>query len=167
MDLNFGIMQNFKDDMEAAYRTSRRGDMMRDAAQGRSAQEGRRSRSEGPAMPGGEYYGRSTEPKRQTMDGNQPAGLSAVPPVRNFCGKGPKNYKRSDERIHELICEKLTDDHELDASDIEVEVKNAEVVLSGEVREKFEKYRAEDLVESIGGISHIENRIKVQKRQMV
>jgi len=76
-------------------------------------------------------------------------------------GKGPKGYKRSDERVKEEISDKLSDDHSLDASEIEIEVKNGEVTLSGTVSDRADKRRAEDLVESVSGVSNVENRIRV------
>ena len=63
-------------------------------------------------------------------------------------GKGPKNYKRSDEKIKEDINERLSDDDQLDASNIEVEVNAAEVTLSGTVDSRYAKHRAEDIAES-------------------
>ena len=48
-------------------------------------------------------------------------------------GRGPKNYKRSDERIREDVCDRLSDDGMVDASEIEVKVSGAEVTLDGTV----------------------------------
>ena len=160
-------MRNYIDEVEAAYMTSQRqGDMTRDPARERDTHDDRRNRyPENPSQPGAEMYGRSTEPKRQTMDYYQPAG-SMNRQELNHCGKGPKNYNRSDERIKELVCERLCDDPEVDASNIEVEVKNADVILRGEVNEKSEKYLAEDLAASVTGVSNVENLIRVNKRQI-
>lgn len=80
-------------------------------------------------------------------------------------GRGPKGYKRSDERITEDINDRLSDDYMLDASDIEVSVKAGEVSLSGTVSDRQAKRRAEDIVESISGVSNVENRIKVKQEQ--
>jgi hypothetical protein len=77
-------------------------------------------------------------------------------------GKGPRGYTRSDERITEDICDRLTDDGYIDASDIEVKVEGSEVILSGTVNSREEKRRAEDLVESTSGVRQVENRIKVK-----
>lgn len=76
-------------------------------------------------------------------------------------GKGPKNFKRSDDRIRELINDSLTDDWQIDASDIEVTVSNGEVILSGYVNDRAQKRKAEDLAESISGVTNVENRIKL------
>ncbi|HEY1342642.1 MAG TPA: BON domain-containing protein, partial [Bryobacteraceae bacterium] len=45
-------------------------------------------------------------------------------------GRGPKNYRRNDERIREDVCVRLTDHPEIDASEIEVRVDDGEVTLS-------------------------------------
>jgi hypothetical protein len=78
-------------------------------------------------------------------------------------GKGPKGYRRSDERIKEDINDRLTDDTHLDASDIEVAVTNGEVKLSGTVESREAKRRAEDLAEMISGISNVENTLRVKQ----
>ena len=78
-------------------------------------------------------------------------------------GKGPKGYVRTDERIKEDVHERLTDDGWVDASEIEVDVKNGEVFLKGTVNNRQEKRRAEDIVENISGVKNVENHIKVQQ----
>ena len=80
-----------------------------------------------------------------------------------YRGHGPRGYKRNDERIREDVNDRLTDDAYLDASDIEVEVKNGEVTLSGVVRSRNDKRRAEDIVESISGVSNVQNNIRVRQ----
>jgi len=81
--------------------------------------------------------------------------------VNSHKGKGPKGYTRSDERIEENINDALTDDDQLDASEIEVRVQNGEVTLTGVVGEKDSKRRAEELAESVSGVTNVENRIRV------
>ena len=77
-------------------------------------------------------------------------------------GKGPKGYTRSDERIREDVNERLTDDGMIDASEIEVDVKNGEVLLKGTVKSRQEKRRTEDIIESISGVKDVENHLKVK-----
>ncbi len=76
-------------------------------------------------------------------------------------GKGPKGYRRSDDRIREDVNDRLYEDPWVDASDVEVTVNNSEVTLTGHVTSRGEKRRIEDLVESISGVQHVENRLRV------
>jgi CBS domain-containing protein len=80
-------------------------------------------------------------------------------------GRGPRNYQRSDDRIREDINERLTDDAMIDASEIEVQVQNREVTLTGTVRDRNERRRAEDLAESVSGVTHVQNNLRVGQRQ--
>jgi osmotically-inducible protein OsmY len=77
-------------------------------------------------------------------------------------GKGPKGYRRSDERIREDINDRLSEGY-LDASDVEVTVSNAEVTLTGTVNNRWDKRRAEDIAESVNGVTHVENRVRVKQ----
>lgn len=77
-------------------------------------------------------------------------------------GRGPKGYRRSDERIREDINDRLSEGY-LDASDVEVTVANAEVTLTGTVNSRWDKRRAEDIAESVSGVSNVENRIRVKQ----
>lgn len=75
-------------------------------------------------------------------------------------GKGPKGYMRSDERIREDVSDRLSDDHDVDASEIDVEVSGGEVILKGSVNSRAEKRRAEDIAESVSGVKNVENRLR-------
>ncbi|HET9236651.1 MAG TPA: BON domain-containing protein [Oligoflexus sp.] len=77
-------------------------------------------------------------------------------------GRGPKGYQRSDERIKEDVCDCLTRDPQVDASEIEVQVKDGEVTLTGTVSERNEKRRAEDALDDVLGVKEIHNQIRVQ-----
>jgi hypothetical protein len=79
-------------------------------------------------------------------------------------GRGPRNYTRSDDRIREDVNDRLTDDPHVDASEIEVSVSNREVTLSGTVNSRFEKRHAEDLAESVSGVTHVQNNLRVQQQ---
>jgi hypothetical protein len=80
-----------------------------------------------------------------------------------FYGKGPKGYTRSDERIREDVCDRLSADDELDASDITVTVSAGEVTLEGMVPDRRSKHRAEDLSDSVAGVTDVHNRLRAQK----
>jgi hypothetical protein len=79
-------------------------------------------------------------------------------------GKGPKGYTRSDDRIKEDVCDCLTDDPMLDAGDIEVQVKNGEVTLSGSVKDRLAKRHAEDMIERVSGVKNVQNSLKVKEQ---
>jgi osmotically-inducible protein OsmY len=76
-------------------------------------------------------------------------------------GRGPKGYRRSDERIRDDINDRLTDDPYIDASDIEVKVEASEVTLTGTVESRNARRRAEDLAERISGVTHVQNNLRV------
>lgn len=77
-------------------------------------------------------------------------------------GRGPKNYKRSDDRIRDDVSDHLTDDGSLDASDIEVTVSDGEVTLDGKVSSRMDKRRAEDCAYRVSGIDHVQNNLRVK-----
>jgi len=86
--------------------------------------------------------------------------LERLPP---FVGRPPKNYLRFDDRIYEDVCERLTQDPKIDASHIEVRVKDGIVHLSGMVDSREQKRYAEDCVEKIRGVRDIENKIRYNR----
>ncbi len=80
-----------------------------------------------------------------------------------FFGKGPKGYNRSDERIREDVCDRLSDDDDVDASDISVSVKDGEVTLSGSVENRHAKHRAEDIADSVSGVKDVHIQLKTRR----
>ena len=81
---------------------------------------------------------------------------------RGMSGKGPKGYARSDERIREDVCDRLTDDPELDASSIDVRVEKGEVTLDGTVTHRQDNRHAEDLIDDVSGVKHVQNNLRVK-----
>jgi osmotically-inducible protein OsmY len=77
-------------------------------------------------------------------------------------GRGPKGYSRSDDRIREDVNDRLTDDWKVDASSIEVTVEGGEVTLTGEVESREAKRHAEDCVENVSGVTHVQNNLRVK-----
>jgi hypothetical protein len=82
-----------------------------------------------------------------------------------FSGKGPKNYTRSDERIREDVCEHLTHHPYVDASDIEVTVRDGEVTLSGTVDARIVKRAAEEVCDHVCGVTDVHNHLRVRPPQ--
>ena len=81
----------------------------------------------------------------------------------NFKGLGPKNFKHSDENIKEDVCHILYKNHDIDASEIEVNVKDGIVFLSGTVNVRSAKMKAEMILDDVFGLEDIQNNIKLKK----
>jgi osmotically-inducible protein OsmY len=79
-----------------------------------------------------------------------------------FAGRGPKGWQRSDERIRDDINERLTDHPDIDATEIQVQVNQAEVTLTGSVEERRAKRLAEDIAESVAGVKDVHNQLHVE-----
>jgi hypothetical protein len=80
-------------------------------------------------------------------------------------GRGPKGYQRSDARLHEDICDRLTEHPAIDASEIEVEVQGCEVTLRGTVESRAVKHLAETMAETVPGVREIHNQLRVARGQ--
>ncbi|MEE4204741.1 MAG: SWFGD domain-containing protein [Erythrobacter sp.] len=79
----------------------------------------------------------------------------------NHRGRGPANYKRSNERLMEDACERLTHDPRIDARQINVTAKDNEITLDGHVWSRAEKREAEDCVHEISGVKHVQNNLRI------
>lgn len=79
----------------------------------------------------------------------------------NFAGRGPRNYRRSDERIEDEVNEALTRHPRLDATDIEVRVHDGEVTLTGRVDSRDAKRMADDAADSVFGVVDVVNQLRI------
>jgi hypothetical protein len=89
--------------------------------------------------------------------------LVGDPPEAQIFERGPKDWRRPDARVHDDVCVALSNHPEIDASDIEVTVKDAEVTLTGTVPERRMKRLAEDVTLACAGVRDVHNRLEVQK----
>jgi hypothetical protein len=76
---------------------------------------------------------------------------------------GPKGWQRRDDRIHDDVCTRLTDDGYVDATDVEVIVHQGEVILSGGVSDRAQRERAIQIAESVRGVIDVISRLRVQR----
>jgi hypothetical protein len=90
-------------------------------------------------------------------------GMGTYAGQGRFVGRGPKGYQRSDERIREDVCERLTQHPEIDAVDIDIQVKGGEVTLAGTVTRREEKRMAEDVADSVSGVKDVHNQLRTQQ----
>lgn len=103
--------------------------------------------------PGHRDFGRGEDDRRAWSGSGYPGG---------YRGVGPKGYERSDERIREDICERLTEHDAIDASGIDVQVSRGVVTLTGEVPERYMKHLTEDAVADAVGVRDVENGLRVR-----
>jgi osmotically-inducible protein OsmY len=76
-------------------------------------------------------------------------------------GHGPQGYHRSDTRIYEDVCDRLAQHGRIDARDLSVQVENGEVTLNGTVPNRNAKRMAEDVAETVIGVTDVHNHLKV------
>lgn len=98
--------------------------------------------------------------EERRWSGTQGEQLEPEPVFRSFKGKGPKNFRRTDDRIRERVCEILHDDEWIDASEIEVSVADGEVTLTGSVDSRETKRLAEDAISDVPGVRDVHNRLR-------
>ena len=80
-----------------------------------------------------------------------------------YVGVGPKGYRRSDERIFEDVCERLTRHGRIDARNIEIHVKDGEVTLKGKVTDRMTKRMAEDVADKVRGVKDVHNELRIEE----
>jgi hypothetical protein len=81
-----------------------------------------------------------------------------------FAGRGPRGYRRSDERILEDVCELLLHHDQIDASQMEVDVRDGEVYLRGLADSGHVRRLAEEVVEGVSGVRDVRNELRVNPR---
>ena len=93
--------------------------------------------------------------------------MAPRPPDRDYFdrpsnrGLGPRNYRRSDDRIREDVCDLLTEDEDVDAGDIDVSVSGGVVALTGSVGDRGAKRRAARIAESVRGVRDVQNDLRI------
>jgi len=110
---------------------------------------------------GGSLYGNQSGYGNRSMESRSGSTLRG-----GFAGRGPRNYTRSDDRIREDVCDRLSANDEVDASDITVTVQQGEVTLSGTTPDRHQKRLAEDIAEDVQGVKDVHNQLKANKGLM-
>jgi osmotically-inducible protein OsmY len=111
------------------------------------------------------WFGDEEADRRRRMDDQRQgidSGRGSEGIMGMFRGRGPKGYRRSDDRIREDINDRLTDNPFIDATEVEALVSNGEVTLTGSVDSRYAKRLAEDIAEEVSGVSHVQNNLRVQ-----
>lgn len=80
-----------------------------------------------------------------------------------YRGRGPRGYRRADDQIRNDVCDRMWEHPRLDASDIDVRVEDAEVILEGTVTSREAKREAEAVAESAPGVEDVRNELRVRR----
>jgi hypothetical protein len=78
----------------------------------------------------------------------------------SFRGRGPRNYRPTDDRIRERLCEVLTDHADVDASDLTLEVECGIVKLHGNLRDAAMKDRVLAAIQDTHGVVGIVDQVQ-------
>lgn len=143
----------------------RYGNYGRDRGSSGTSQYSRSSFSEygyGGAGAYNEPYGEGQQYSSVGEYGGQYGNESANEQWGQHRGKGPKGYQRSDERLKELISERLREDPHIDPSDVTISVQGGKITLDGTVDSRQAKNSIEDIAEQFG-VEEVQNNLRVQK----
>ena len=115
-------------------------------------------------QPRGQYGGQSEGPYGGGQYGgglgSYYGGLGGFGEQGRYAGRGPKSWQRSDDRIKEDVNERLTEHPQIDATEIDIQVRNGEVTVSGSVEDRRIKRMVEDLVEGVSGVKEVHNQLR-------
>ena len=152
-------------------------DRTRPGGQGYSQDFGERGYDRGFNQGYGQSYGRGYDQASQDRTRARGQGYGGdshdMPATRSsteywlipgpFTGRGPKGYQRSDDRIREDVCDRLAQHGQVDAGEIDVQVSDAEVTLTGAVHSREAKRMAEDAADSVQGVREVHNQLRVNQ----
>jgi osmotically-inducible protein OsmY len=71
---------------------------------------------------------------------------------------------RTPERIREDLCDRLTENPFVDASDVEVTISGSEVVLEGTVDSETSYLQTQASAEEVIGVTHVHNHLAVRSK---
>jgi hypothetical protein len=128
-----------------------------------------------PAPEGTPYETRVFVPRRDVESATNPAAIAPVSPAAagvtalgglgtHVASEGGTRFRRSDERLLDEICQRMTDHPDLDATNIEVAVREGEVTLAGSVDDRPSKHLAEQIAEGVRGIRDVHNHLRVGRQ---
>lgn len=108
------------------------------------------------------YSGRHASTRPQPSQGWAGSAISEHTPPSGT-GRMPKGYRRADTSIRDDVCERLYHRHDLDLTDVEVDVEDGIVRLQGSVTYRAMKHRIEDVASACLGVDDVDNRIRVRR----
>jgi hypothetical protein len=134
------------------------------SASGGGSAYGRPSRSQGfTSGSGRERYGYGGQQQGDPQNSWRGSDSGAGSSYARSRGNPFKGFKKSDQRLTEDLGEALMDDG-IDCGNVEVQIKDGVVTLTGEVNDRTDKYRIEQIAADMTGVSDVENQIRLAKR---
>jgi hypothetical protein len=97
-----------------------------------------------------------------TYGSSQPYGYEGN--YGRYTGWGPSGYTRPDDRIRDDINDRLTWDGRIDATDVNVDVSDGIVTLTGSVDGRQDKRLAEAISDDVPGVWDVNNQLRVRNR---
>jgi hypothetical protein len=83
-------------------------------------------------------------------------------PSRSRRNRGPRNYQRSDERVREDVCDRLSD-MDMEVDEVEVKVSGGEVTLTGTIESGAARREIERVAETVPGVKDVNNQLRVKR----
>jgi hypothetical protein len=102
----------------------------------------------------------------RTLFGTGAAAMAPPPRARaDYRGLGPRGYIRSDQRIYEDICDRLTENPLIDASDVAVSVRDRTVTLAGSIDNLQALSQVEEIAREVTGVASVRNDLIVAGKE--
>ena len=113
------------------------------------------------ASPGPKAQAGSSPPSRGGSSRHGPGSYAVSDGHRD---DAPSGHQCTDERLREMICERLMEESSIDANDVAVTVLGGRVSLEGRVDSRMAKYQIEDMVETMG-VNDVQNNLRFTRDQ--
>lgn len=82
--------------------------------------------------------------------------------VKTLLGFSRQDKKYSDDVVADEVCDALAHEPEVNMDEIEVDVKDGHVTLTGRTHDSWMKQQAEDVIYFLPGVSGVTNKIEVR-----
>lgn len=82
--------------------------------------------------------------------------------IEDHRGHGPRDWRKSDDRLREEVCEALAADATLDARDLNVGADDTDIVLSGVAPCVEARARAEEIAARVVGVRAVHNFVGIK-----
>ncbi len=111
----------------------------------------------------GEELGEAMRARGERMgSAMEQRGEEASDRFRRWQGRAPRSYRRPDDRILDDVFLRIAASG-VDARDVEIEVNNGVMTLSGRVPHRFDKRLIEEIAEQVFGVDEVRNHLRLAR----